>query len=63
MALFCHVSRSGTRRDKRFVPGCDTTDQKVRSGDLMMQLDDPFMRARLELIAHTVAGSKISAGV
>ncbi|WP_323804301.1 peptidase M50 [Sulfitobacter litoralis] len=36
-----------------------TTDQKVRSGDLMMQLDDPFMRARLELIDTQLAGLEI----
>ncbi len=36
-----------------------TTDQAVQSGDLMMQLDDPFMRARLELIDTQLAGLEI----
>ena len=36
-----------------------TADQTVRSGDLMMQLDDPFMRARLELIDTQLAGLEI----
>ena len=31
----------------------------MRSGDLMMQLDDPFMRARLELIDTQLAGLEI----
>jgi putative peptide zinc metalloprotease protein len=49
--------RAGTNG---FVTKVATTeDQKVRSGDLMMQLDDPFMRARLELIDAQLAGLEI----
>ena len=36
-----------------------STDQPVEPGDLMLQLDDPFMRARLDLIDAQLAGLEI----